>query len=156
MKYTVRFAHLMYKPDFEVGHILKRGDIIGTMGTTGQSTAKHLHIDCIAGDVRYPFKLGDIGKKYRPDKEQLDFFIDDELFGIKPFITTDYLDKAYKQVFGKDHPAYDVVPSDRFESTKHHEIHWNRSYLGEVVLVLYQPESYGNCVYVMFDTERKV
>lgn len=151
MKYTVRFAHMKNAPLWKVGDILKYGDVIGTMGTTGQSTALHVHIDCVVGQVNKPFKLTDIGTKFAPSKRQLDYFIDQGLFKVKPIITTQFLDPEYKKEFGKDHPAYDVVPEDRKLSEKHFDIHWNRSMIGTVELVVFQPESYGNCIYISFD-----
>jgi len=40
MKYTIRFAHLRDKQRYKIGDTIKRGDIIGTIGTSGQSTAQ--------------------------------------------------------------------------------------------------------------------
>jgi hypothetical protein len=149
------------KPKWKVGDEIKRGDIIGIMGTTGQSTANHLHIDCVVGVQNKPYKLGDIGTRFAPDQKQLAYFIDAELFGVDPVITTGFLDPEYKKTYNKDHPAYDVVPKDRerwvngkLTGTKDHfAIHWNRSMIGTVELVVYQPESYGNCIYVSFETK---
>jgi murein DD-endopeptidase MepM/ murein hydrolase activator NlpD len=43
-KYTVIYMHLSYVADgLEVGSKVKAGDVIGTMGTTGNSTGTHLH-----------------------------------------------------------------------------------------------------------------
>lgn len=151
MKYTVRFAHLAEAPKHKPGDALKRGDIIGVMGSTGQSSAAHLHIDCIVGCPGKTYHLSDIGTKYAPDQKQLSLFIDKELFGVLPVITTGFLDPEYKKVYGKDHPAYDVVPIDRLKTKDHFPIHWNRSKVGTVELVVYQPESYGHCMYVTFE-----
>ena len=41
--FTVRFAHLKTKPPLRLGQVIRRGDLIGTMGNTGASTAAHLH-----------------------------------------------------------------------------------------------------------------
>jgi predicted nucleotidyltransferase len=41
--YHTSFNHLKSLPDLEVGQRLKSGDVIGRMGSTGQSTAPHLH-----------------------------------------------------------------------------------------------------------------
>lgn len=152
MKYTVRFAHMKEAPKWKKGDLINAGDVIGIMGTTGQSTTLHLHIDCIIGEVSKPYKLADIGTRYAPSKKQLDYFIDSMLFGVKPIITTQFLDADYKKQFGKDHPAYDIVPEDRKATDAHHAIHWNRSMPGKVELVVYQPESYGNCIYISFDS----
>lgn len=152
MKYTVRFAHLESKPLWNPGDKINRGDIIGKMGTSGQSTAAHLHIDCVVGAVRNPYKLADIGSSLVPDQKQLVLFIDKELFGVVPVIKTSFLDAEYKKIFKKDHPAYDIVPIDRLKTKEHFSIHWNRSMPGKVELVVYQPESYGNCIYISFET----
>jgi murein DD-endopeptidase MepM/ murein hydrolase activator NlpD len=150
MKYTIRFAHMADIPNVKVGDTVTPGMLIGVMGTSGQSTAPHLHTDCIEGAVSGPYKLADIGTKYRPAKEQLDFFIDNGLFGVFPVITTGFMDKEYRRVYGKDHPAYDVVPIDRFKTKEHFGIHWNPSFNGVASLIVYQPESYGHCLYVTF------
>ena len=155
MKYTVRFAHLQEPPKWKIGDKITRGNMIGIMGNTGQSTAAHLHIDCVVGEINKPFKLCDIGTRYAPDQKQLDYFIDDELFGVKPVITTKFLDPEYKQTFGKDHPAYDVVPVDRHERNAHKNIYWNRSYVGTISLIVNQPNGYGHCVYITFDSTKK-
>jgi len=154
MKYTVRFAHLRYKPDWKVGDTIKRGDIIGIMGTTGQSTAIHLHTDCVEGEKKVAYTLVDINSgKIKSSKKQLDLFIDDELFGVKPFITTQYLDPEYAKTFEKDHPAYDVVPYDRHWDKSHFAIHWNRSMNGKVVLITDNATGYGNCIYISFEVK---
>ena len=41
--YHTSFNHLKSLPDLEVGQRLKKGDVVGRMGSTGQSTAAHLH-----------------------------------------------------------------------------------------------------------------
>lgn len=154
MKYTVRFAHMKDAPAWKVGDTIKRGDVIGIMGTTGKSTATHLHIDCVEGEIKEPFMLNDMNKgKPKPDKNQLFFFIDDELFGIAPEITTGYNDPDYFATFGKWHPAYDVVPIDRHATKTHYPIHWNRSYHGIVSLIVDEPKGYGHCIYITYDTE---
>lgn len=105
MKYTVRFAHLATSPKWKAGDKINRGDIVGVMGTTGQSTAAHLHIDCVVGAQYKTYKLSDIGKSKIPDHKQLTYFIDRELFGVLPIITTSFMDEKYKEQFHKDHPA---------------------------------------------------
>ena len=154
MKYTVRFAHLAEKPNWHIGDIIKTDNVIGIMGTSGQSTAKHLHIDCVEGEQKKRYTLKDMERgKPKPDQTQLFYFIDRELFFIEPEITTGYNDPDYFALFGKWHPAYDVVPADRHETTKHFPIHWNRSYPGIVSLIVDEPKGYGHCIYITFDTE---
>lgn len=147
MKYTVRYAHLKWLPKYDVGDAIIAGSLIGTIGSTGQSTGEHLHIDCVVGEIRMPFKLSDIGKRFAPSEKQLDYFIDSELFGCRPIVTTPFMDSEYKKQFGKDHPAIDVVPCDPLKKA----IKWNRSKNGVVSWIGYQPESYGNVIYITFD-----
>lgn len=155
MKYTVRFAHLGSAPKWKVGDIIQDNDVVGVMGTSGQSTAAHLHIDCVVGEQNKPYKLADIGPAFAPDQKELAAFINKDLFGVAPVITTQFMDPAYHKQFGKDHPAYDVVPEDRHDTDAHFSIHWPRSMPGHVALVVYQPESYGHCLYVTFEDGRK-
>lgn len=84
MKYTARFAHLKESPTWKEGCAIKPDDIIGIMGSTGQSTALHLHIDCVVGEIKTPYKLADIGKRFAPSEKQLDYFIDSDLFCCRP------------------------------------------------------------------------
>lgn len=151
MTYTVRFAHMEKAPEWKEGDLLSRGAVIGRMGTSGQSTALHLHIDCVEGKAWVPYKLSQIGTLWPSSEKQLAYFIDKELFGVEPLVTTPYMDPEYRKAFGKDHPAIDVVPIDRKATRKHFDIHWNRSMRGEVTLIVYQPESYGHCMYVAFE-----
>jgi len=160
MKYTVRYAHLESKPNWKVGDILKRGDVIGIMGTTGDSTAPHLHIDCVEGEQKQTYKLVDLSNGNKiSSSHQLFFFIDKELFGVDPVVTTQYDDTEYLMKRGKLHRGYDIVPFDRehWENKKligtkdHYAIHWNRSKVGTVSLVVDDPKGYGNCIYITFE-----
>ena len=159
--YTVRFAHLEEIPIPKVGDIIFQGDKVGRMGSTGKSTANHLHIDVVEGLVNRIIRLKEIGyeesKAYLPNIEQLNHFIDDELFGIKPLITTYFYDPQYKIDWDKDHPGYDVVPIDRLEKDRytdlkkeHYNVYWNRSKTG-VILAVGFDEGYGNYILIGFE-----
>lgn len=151
MKYTVRFAHLDHEL-VEVGDPVVEEKQIGVMGHSGTGTGAHLHIDVTEGANAFRYSLNEImAGKPKSSKTQLDYFIDSALFKVKPFITTPYLDPEYKAQFGKDHPAYDVVPIDRHETQEHFGIFWNRSKPGAVVRVDHNDPGYGNCVYVVFE-----
>ena len=152
MIYTNRFAHLA-STTLKVGDTVNRGDIIGIMGNTGsEKTGIHLHTDNVEGlqKKRYTLKMMDAGNP-KPCKKQLDYFIDDELFGVKPVITTGYNDYEYAVLFYKPHPAYDVVPFDRHETRDHYAIHWNRSMTGTVMRIDYNDPGYGTVIYIAYD-----
>lgn len=156
MKNTIRFAHMAELPKHKKGDKIKPGDIIGTMGSTGQSTANHVHIDNVEGEQTEPYKLVDLsnGKKI-PNKKQLDYFIDKDLFGVKPIITTQYDDPNYRKTYGKWHKGYDIVPIDRLETQEHFSIHWNRSMNGKVSLVGFDQNGYGNFIYITYEEKEK-
>lgn len=153
MVYTVRFAHLANAPKWKPGDTIKRGDIVGTMGTSGQSTAFHLHIDCAHEKQTKLFRLVDYDVSIKPAPRQLLYFIDNDLFGVEPVITTPYAELEYFTTRGKVHHGFDVVPIDRKTTKKHFDIHWNRSAVGTVVAVFDEPKSYGHCIYVTFETK---
>ena len=110
MKYTVRFAHMKEAPKWKRGDVIKPGDIIGTMGTSGQSTAAHLHIDCAQGEQTRLYQLVDYDVSINPAPRQFLYFIDKDLFGVEP-VTTPYAELEYFIKRGKVHHGFDVVPS---------------------------------------------
>lgn len=151
MKFTVRFAHLE-KVLVKTGDKLVEGDAIGVMGSSGQSSAAHLHIDCVEGDSIIKYSQADIEKGIpKPALRQLNYFIDDALFKTTPLITTFVADYNYQQEHAKVHFGYDVVPFNRRITTDNFTIYWNRSMIGRVSKILDDPAGYGNCVYVVFD-----
>jgi hypothetical protein len=153
MKYTVRYCHLEAAPDIKPGDIIRPGDVIGKMGSTGQSNAAHLHIDCVEGDQRGDYTLAMIEKgNPRPAPlRQINYFIDNLLYEFPIVITTYYADPDYLKLLDKIHYGYDVVPKDRHETDGHKYIHWNRSMPGRVTRVAYLPASYGHCVHICFE-----
>lgn len=153
MKYTVRFAHLENAPTWKVGDHIKYGDIIGKMGTSGQSTARHLHIDCVEGHQVGRYQLKDIeDDSPKSSPRQLNYFIDADLFKQPIVITTHYADAEYQQMFKKVHYGYDVVPGNRHNNDASLLIYWNRSAAGTVLRVDYDEKGYGNCIYIGFDS----
>lgn len=152
MKYTVRFAHLEKAPSWKVGDTVNRGDIVGVMGSSGQSTAAHLHIDCVKGAHDKPYTLKDIANgNPEASTHELFYFIDSELFGVLPVVTTQFDDTEYLLKYGKLHKGYDVVPNDRKTTRDHYAIHWNRSKIGTISLVVNDPKGYGHCIYIVFE-----
>lgn len=154
MTYTTRFAHLA-ETSLSVGDTVLYGDRIGKMGNSGsERTGIHLHIDTTENENPFRYSLADMMRgRPRPNKRQLDYFIDFDLFKHRPLVTTGYLDPDYKAQFGKDHPAYDVVPYDRLETDVHYWIHWNRTRVGRVIRIDRADPGYGLCVYIAFDVE---
>ena len=146
-RFTVRFAHLESQPKHKKGDSIKRGDIVGAMGNTGQSTGEHLHIDCVLGWHSKIYKLSQIAShEFTPCPIQLNYFIDSELFGCSPIVTTWYYDYRYLSKFGKQHPGYDVIPSKDKKN-----IFWNRSMDGEVLSVGYDA-GYGDYIMIGYQT----
>ena len=134
MNYTVRFCHLEFKPNWEPGQIIFRGEKIGKMGNTGKSSAAHLHVDCVRGSYEYVWSLSDMEDLVViPAPKQLNLFIDNELFDHEILITSYYNDPNYLKLYGKTHLAYDVVPLNRRDTDDNYWIHWNRSMNGKVL-----------------------
>ena len=151
MKYTVRYAHLDYVPDFQVGDEISRGDRIGRMGSSGQSTAAHLHIDCVELVRNHNWSLKDmeIGL-ITPNIRQLNFFLDKELFNSPVHITTYIGDPEYQAKRGKVHIAYDVVPKNRHITNEFYDIYWNRSMKG-VVTFTGTDDAYGHTILISYE-----
>ncbi len=137
---NARYAHLASThPLPKEGSILHHGDPIGFMGSTGQSSADHLHFDLIPGD--FPgrtYRLWEIPRLIQNHlpfiMEQYHWFIDSEMFGVEPEITTSFCDPHYiiKKKY-KCHPGFDLVPFDRKETKDHYTVMWNRRTSGKVV-----------------------
>lgn len=145
MKYTVRYAHLA-KHELKLGQLLKENDIIGVMGSTGQSTGAHLHIDCVEGAHSELYHLSDIDNdKPRPSIKQLNLFIDNGLFSCSPKVTTYYCEPEYQKVYRKMHYGYDVIPTSGAGV-----IRWNRSKLGRVSAI-FNDAGYGNMIMVTYE-----
>lgn len=153
MTYTVRYAHLEASAPWEVGEHVHRGQVIGRMGDSGQSRGSHLHIDGAEGATDHLYSLVDMeaGDPKPIPLRQLLYFVDDELFDIAPLVTTGYADPDYFAKRGKIHLGFDLVPIDRKKTTKHYNIHWNRSMHGTVTKVGYDPDGYGHHIYISFE-----
>ena len=153
MLYTVRFAHLASAPLLKVNDTIKTGQVIGIMGSSGQSTANHVHLDVVEGEQIGKYTLTDIEKglpKAAPPRQVL-YFVDRMLFNTKPVITTYYVDPEYFEVYKKVHLGFDVVPIDRHESRDHFNILWPRSMPGKVIAVDYDAKSYGHCISISYE-----
>ena len=151
MIYTSRFAHLA-ETSLRPGQVIKRGDIIGIMGNTGASAGAHLHLDVVEKLQAGRYNLADIAMgRPMPSAKQCVYFVDDELFGIKPVVTTYYADPEYYHARAKLHCGFDLVPEDRHTSQKHFIIRWNRSMPGRVVKIIENDPGYGNCAQIAYE-----
>lgn len=150
MKFTVRFCHLS-EVYVSVGDIVKTGDKIGRMGNTGCGTGAHLHTDCIDGARGESYSLAMMESGIvKPALRQLNYFIDDGLFGTPLLITTPIADADYQRDWHKLHLAYDVVPKDRKRTNKHWDVLWNRSMQGRI-LSIGENAGYGKYVHIGFE-----
>ncbi len=48
------YAHLVTKSNWQIGELIREGDIIGKMGSTGNVTGKHLHFEVRNNRYEYP------------------------------------------------------------------------------------------------------
>lgn len=159
MIYTVRFAHLHSAPPVRVGDVIRRGQVIGRMGNSGQSTAAHLHMDVVEGARTDLYRLEDIDRgdpKPAPMRQALWFAAHDvrfgyELFGVKPFVTTPIGELEYFEIRGKIHYHLDLVPENRQTTTANFNIHWPRSVFGVVSAVHFDSTGYGHVVYIRYE-----
>lgn len=158
MKYYARYAHLKYQAMHKEGDSIFRGDIIGTMGNTGQSTGAHLHFDLIQKDPGGMYRLADIPGMITDLPElmkQYNFFIDYEMFCDDIKLTTSFGEPFYPSNLNtppnerkswKFHPAYDLVPKHK----ENNIIYWNRSKPGTVFKVG-TDNGYGNYIIIRFE-----
>ena len=148
--FTVRYAHLEARPPLRVGQVIRRGDLIGTMGATGSADGAHLHLDAVRGLQAHRYNLAAIeAGAPAADPRQAALFVDDELFGTEPEITAGYADPGYLADYGKLHLAFDLVPKNR--KRENYGIRWNRSAPGRVVAILKDDPGYGHCVSIAYE-----
>lgn len=151
MRFTIRFCHLETIPSIRINSIIYQGNSIGVMGNSGQSSATHLHTDLVRGFMAQPYRLKDIDFDTETIK-QLNYFIDKGLFKTDILITSYFCDPEYFDFNGewKIHPAYDVVPLNRYDTDANFTIHWNRSFPGQVISKG-NDSAYGNYIHIGFD-----
>jgi hypothetical protein len=153
MKYTIRFCHLETIPGHKVGDIITYSEKVARMGSTGKSTAPHLHMDCVEGYHSTPWRLSDMEHwRQSPSPRQLARFVCDGLFDTKIHVTSWYCDPYYFDRNGNLilHMAYDVVPEDRHETNNHFWIKWPINNQG-IMLSLGNDIGYGNYLHVGFE-----
>ena len=155
MYFTAQYGHFEKRPNLKFGQKLKYGDVIGVMGTSGQSKWPHLHLHVIRDFHRHITRLRDIYPKglYIPAKRQLKFFADKDLFGVRLVQTTPYNSKKYREAYGKPHYALDLVPFDRHTTNAHFTVRWNRSFTGTVLDIGFDKYGYGYYAVIGYDTE---
>jgi len=134
-----------------MGLSVYQDNLIGTMGSTGSSSAPHVHIDCVRGYIPRVYRLKDIDFD-RGTIEQLKHFVDAELFHTKILITSYFGDPDYVKSSGEwvFHPAYDVVPENRHKTKDNYNIYWNRSAVGYVISKGFD-DAYGHYINIGFD-----
>ena len=128
---------------------------IGIAGNTGLSDGRHVHIDV----VEVPYDPDYTYKKYTQDqiyagnppanKQELDYFMDEDLFRCPLRITTQFNETAYYLKYGRRHPAYDAVALKTGDWT----VYWNRSFTGRVIYTGYDT-AYGNTVVIAYTLNR--
>lgn len=114
--FSVVYSHLS-KILVKEGDVLKYGDKIGIMGTSGLSDGDHLHVGVVEGARNRLWRLDDMARNNpKPNKVESDWIVKhDDLFmgqdGVmrKNRITTDWNSPGYYKDYGQWHPAYDVV-----------------------------------------------
>lgn len=138
---TCRLLHLD-SVNVKTGDKLKYKQLLGLQGNTGTSTGKHLHIDCVKGLHDY-YTLSDIDNWIvESDKNILDKFKHYDLFQNNFYMTTDYLEDGYKELYGYNHWGYDFVCTTD-------EIYFPFD-TGEVVNTGYSATA-GNYIVIQFD-----
>lgn len=144
-------------PNYAVGDVLIKGDKIGRMGSTGKSSANHVHHDLVKGHIAYIYRLHEIMGFFSTVEEvdiimqQYQYFIDEFLFGVEPVVTSSFGDPLYfNRGKWKFHPAYDLVPIDRHNTDKHFDFFWNRTPDG-TVLALGFDDAYGNYINIGYE-----
>jgi len=128
---------------------------LGVMGTTGLSTAEHVHIGVFKGLWYELPRLSHIDNLQYSSKSQLDWFVknsngsmDNELLGGDLKITTEYDCPDYFKKYGWHHLGYDV---SRMDGTKNPYIFWNRTFNGRVLKSGWD-NFYGNYALIGYDT----
>ena len=119
---TVRLLHqeINYQSQGFKG---QKGDLLCRMGRTGTNLI-HSHIDMgVGGHRQMSLALLNNGG-IKPDKELLYLFVNAHLFRIEPHISIHFLDPSYEITEGRKHPALDVVPINRKETTANYDMYW--------------------------------
>jgi hypothetical protein len=130
-----------------------RGDLLGVMGSSGQSEAPHLHLDVVVGMQSNAYSLASIdnGCPAPAPVRQLLYFADSDLFGVPLIVTTPYAEVEYFTKRGKVHYGLDLVPFDRKETADHRSIYWNRTFHGRVIRIGFDPEGYGHHIQISYE-----
>jgi len=135
----------------KIGDKITRGMKLGRIGNTGDSHGIHDHLGCVHGEQKEVWHLADMERNDpAPAFRQLMYFIDSELFMFPIEITTTCCDFEYFKKYGKIHAAYDLIPGDGWNSTKHFDFYWNRSYDGTAIAVGFD-SAYGYYLHVKYE-----
>ena len=52
VSYTTLYAHMIQTPSVSVGQAVSQGDVLGYVGSTGNSTGNHLHLELRVNGAR--------------------------------------------------------------------------------------------------------
>ena len=145
MKITLLLAHLEQKSMYRAGDNILPGYHLGRMGSTGASTAAHVHMGNAIG-YRGLWRLRDVEEGDMKDcPRELNRFISEKfLKGIK--VTTPYCDYQYQKEYGKVHYGYDVSTRKRYPWN----IYWPIDEHGSVLAIGWD-DAYGNYILIGYE-----
>ena len=146
-KYTALLGHMESDSPLSVGEEVKEGDKIGRMGSSGKSTAPHLHLGVLDGIRATIFRMSSVPVSERI-LQQLAYFLEDKkLFNYENEITFSFFDPRYQK-----HRGYDVVPKNRHkEPGKNFDMFWPRTKKGTVLNKGYD-EGYGYYILIGYES----
>jgi len=147
MYYTAKYAHLQEPSHLKIGDTVRYGDLLGIIGSTGQSKGRHLHLDCVEGQHPFIWTLANMEHGIvTPAYKQLNYFVDEYLLDA-PFIITAYFnDYRYQKLLGKAHLAYDIIGV----TVSAWNVYWNRTKPGTITGNRFHG-GYGNTLLVEFE-----
>ena len=128
---TFRFCH-QHPAYLKIGDKGGKGTKIFRMGKEGTNAA-HVHVDVGIGHHKQMSRSMLSNRIIVPDRDLLYSLVSDDLFGVRPIITTHFMDPTYKPRFGVDHPGLDLVPFNRHQTDENYEVYWPLDHVFEVI-----------------------